>query len=80
MTKASAQRMRMAATAVERIINEDMSWLTKTDAQRLLVSLLIMRRYESDYRLTRTSFAQAEFFDELKTFNRDAGGSSPPKS
>ncbi len=61
--------MRISATTVERIINEEMSWLTKTDAQRLLVSLLVMRRYESDYRLTRTRLAHAEFFDELKAFN-----------
>jgi methyl-accepting chemotaxis protein len=63
------RRMRNSATAVERLINEEMSWLTKTDAQKLLVSLLVMRRYESDYRLTRTRLAHSEFFDELKTFN-----------
>jgi methyl-accepting chemotaxis protein len=63
------RRMRKAAAAVERIINEEMAWLTKTDAQQLLVSLLVMRRYESDYRLTRTRLAHAEFFDELKSFN-----------
>jgi len=63
-------RMRLSATAVERIINEDMSWLSKTDAQALLVSLLVMRRYESDYRLTRTSIAQTEFMAEVVTFNQ----------
>ncbi len=67
------QRMRLSATAVERIINEDMSWLTKTDSQTLLVSLLVMRRYESDYRLTRTSIAQTEFMGEVKTFNQALG-------
>ena len=63
------KRMRASATGVERIINDDMGWLAKTDAHKLLVSLLIMRRYESDYRLTRTRLAFAEFFDELKVFN-----------
>ncbi len=63
------KRMRNSATAVERVINEDMAWVTKTDSQKLLVSLLIMRRYESDYRLTRLRLARSEFFDELKTFN-----------
>jgi methyl-accepting chemotaxis protein len=63
------RRMRVSATAVERIINEDMAWVTKADSQKLLVSLLIMRRYESDYRLTRTRLAHAEFFDEVKTFS-----------
>ena len=61
--------MRQTATGIERLINEDMAWLTKTDSQKLLVSLLIMRRYESDYRLTRTSIAKGEFFDEVKAFN-----------
>ena len=63
------KRMRDAAAAVERIINEDMAWLTKSDSQKLLVSLLIMRRYESDYRLTRTSLAISEFLGEVKTFD-----------
>ena len=67
------KRMRNSATAVERVINEDMAWITKTDSQKLLVSLLIMRRYESDYRLTRLRLARSEFFDELKTFNEALG-------
>ena len=68
------RRMRTAATAVERLINEEMSWLTKADAQKLLVSLLGMRRHESDYRLTRTRFTEAEFLDDLKTFNETLAG------
>jgi len=64
------QRMRLAATAVERIINDDMGWLTKADSQKLLLSLLIMRRSESDFRVTRTSIAQTEFLNEVTTFNK----------
>jgi methyl-accepting chemotaxis protein len=64
------QRMRTAANSVERLINDDMGWLTRVDAQKLLVSLLIMRRSESDYRLTRTSIAETEFASEVKTFNQ----------
>ena len=52
------KRMRESATGVERIINDDMGWLPKTDAQKLLVSLVVMRRHESDYRLTRTQSRQ----------------------
>ena len=62
-------RMKTAATNVERIINENMGWSTMADANQLLVSLLVMRRYESDYRVMRTSLASAEFFDEFKSFN-----------
>jgi methyl-accepting chemotaxis protein len=61
--------MKTAATNVERIINENMGWSTMADANQLLVSLLVMRRYESDYRVMRTSLASAEFFDEFKSFN-----------
>ena len=63
------KRMRQTATGIERLINEDMGWLAKTDSQKLLLSLLIMRRYESDYRLTRTSIAKSEFFAQVTTFN-----------
>jgi methyl-accepting chemotaxis protein len=68
------RRMRTTAAAVERIINENMEWVTKADANKLLVSLLIMRRYESDYRLTRTSIAHVEFFDEYKAFHAALSG------
>jgi methyl-accepting chemotaxis protein len=67
------RRMRESATAVERIINQDMEWLTPADAQKLLVSLLILRRYESDYRLVRTSIAKVGFLGELDTFNSTLG-------
>jgi methyl-accepting chemotaxis protein len=67
------RRMRDSAAAVERIINQDMAWLTKADAQKLLVSLLILRRYESDYRLMRTSIAKVGFVGELNTFNDALG-------
>ena len=64
------QRMRVAAYAVERIINDDMGWLTKADAQQLLVSLLVMRRSESDFRVSRTSLAQTEFAMGVNAFNQ----------
>ena len=62
------RRMIQAAAAVERIIHEDMSWMRDADAHKLLVSLLTMRRYETEYRLSRTTLLQSEFFDELKSF------------
>ncbi|MEX2034623.1 MAG: hypothetical protein WEA28_05470, partial [Xanthobacteraceae bacterium] len=71
-TEADGTRNRMtkAAAAVERIIHEDMSWLSEADAQKLLISLLTMRRYESEYRLTRSTLMQVVFFDEFKNFNK----------
>jgi methyl-accepting chemotaxis protein len=69
-TEAEGMRNRMtkAAAAVERIIHEDMSWLSESDAQKLLISLLTMRRYENEYRLTRSTLTQVVFFDEVKKF------------
>jgi methyl-accepting chemotaxis protein len=61
-------RMTKAAAAVERLINEDLSWLTESDAHKLLISLLTMRRYENEYRLTRSTITQVVFFDEITNF------------
>ena len=60
--------MLKAAASVERIIHEDMSWLSESDAHRLLISLLTMRRFEAEYRLTRSTVLQNVFFDEFKKF------------
>ena len=62
-------RMVSAAAAVERIINEDMSWLADADQKKLLFSLLIMRRYEADYRLNQRQYSRDWFFKEFKNFN-----------
>ena len=51
-----------------RIIHEDMSWLSEADAQMLLVSLLTMRRFETEYRLTRSALMQAIFTQEYNKF------------
>jgi len=63
-------RMTKTATAVELIIHEDLSWVSEADAQKLLVSLLTMRRYESEYRLIRSTLLRVAFFDEFTNFNK----------
>jgi methyl-accepting chemotaxis protein len=63
-------RMTKTVAAVERIIHEDMSWLVDADRMRLLVSLLTMRRYENEYRLTRGTILRILFFDEFKNFQK----------
>jgi methyl-accepting chemotaxis protein len=62
-------QIRNAGNAVERIINNEMTWLGEVDAKRLLMSLLIMRRYEAERRLTPSTIAYAMFFKEYKTFS-----------
>jgi methyl-accepting chemotaxis protein len=67
-TEGVRARMTKAAAAVERIIHEDMSWLSDGDGQKLLLSLLTMRRYESEYRLTHSTLMQVVFSEESKKF------------
>ena len=62
--------IRDAALSVERIIHEDMSWMGENDSQKLMVALVTMRRYESEYRLNRTELDEQMFFTEFKRFNR----------
>ncbi len=54
--------------SVERVINDKIDWLGDADAKRLLVSLLIMRRYEAEQRIQSTSTSQTLFFAEYKNF------------
>jgi methyl-accepting chemotaxis protein len=72
-------RMASASYAVERIINEDMpnaGW----DVKDLLVSLLVMRRYELEHRITRQSISQSMFANEYKNFSRMLETTYAPKS
>ena len=62
-------RMEKNAASVERVINEEMPWLTEADQKKLLFSLLIMRRYDADYRLHKQELSQVLFFHEFKAFN-----------
>ncbi len=58
-----------ASAAIEHIIHDDLSWVADQDSAKLLVSLLTMRRYEIEYRLTRDPASQKSFIDEIKRFN-----------
>jgi methyl-accepting chemotaxis protein len=71
-------RMSAAATTVERIINEDMSGALGPDSKNLLVSLLIMRRYELEHRMTRQSIAQSMFDAEYRKFDEVLRATSAP--
>jgi methyl-accepting chemotaxis protein len=61
-------KMKKAGIAVERIIHEDISWMSEGDAHKLLYSLLSMRRFEAEYRLARSTLIQTSFFDEFHKF------------
>jgi methyl-accepting chemotaxis protein len=57
-----------AGNAVERIINENMSWLAKEDATNLMMTLLFMRHYEADYRVDQDEVARQQFERGYKKF------------
>ncbi len=57
-----------ASRAVETIIHQDLSWVGAIDVDKLLMSLLTMRRDEIEYRLTRDQVAEQHFLDEVKNF------------
>ncbi len=59
-----------ASNAIETLIQQDLSWVADEDRAKLLVSLLTMRRYEIDYRLTRDYGDEKKFVEEVKRFNR----------
>jgi methyl-accepting chemotaxis protein len=54
--------------AVERVINQGIAWLGENEARKLLVSLLMMRRYEAEQRLKSTSTSYTLFFAEYDNF------------
>jgi len=54
--------------AVERIVNENMSWIAAADASKLMLALLQMRQHEADYRLNQQELAKQEFMAAYKRF------------
>jgi methyl-accepting chemotaxis protein len=66
--------MRTTAANVERIINQEMGRLTELDAKSLLAALSNMRRFESEYRLNRTTYLQVWFFNEHEGFKKILAG------
>jgi methyl-accepting chemotaxis protein len=77
------RRMRDSAAAVERFVNSDlgkseMAWLRDSDAAKLLVSLLVMRRHEADYRLTGREYIKNLFSNESKKFSKIFADVSAP--
>jgi methyl-accepting chemotaxis protein len=60
--------LRGAGNAVERIINENMTWLAEADAGKLMMALLAMRTYEAEYRLNQSELTKEQFLASYKKF------------
>src|SRR5262249_29648382 len=58
-----------AGNTVERIINENMTWVAEGDARKLMMMLMLMREYEAEYRLTQSDLTKQQFFNTYKNFN-----------
>jgi methyl-accepting chemotaxis protein len=56
--------------AVERVINQGMQWLSDRDSKTLLVSLLLMRRFEAEQRIKSTNTSYTLFFAEYDNFTK----------
>jgi methyl-accepting chemotaxis protein len=61
-------KLRTSGNAVERIINDNVNWLTEFDAQRLMLSLLTMRHEEAEYRLNQAELSRQLFFASKDQF------------
>ena len=57
-----------AGNAVERIINENMTWLAEADAGKLMMALLAMRTSEAEYRLNQSELTKQQFLAGYKKF------------
>jgi methyl-accepting chemotaxis protein len=59
-----------SGSGVEDIIHHDLTWVAEHDADKMLMSLSNMRRYEIEYRLARDPSAQKQFAAEIDHFNQ----------
>ena len=62
------KRLDDAAAGIEQAINDGMTWITQADREKLLLSLLTMRRQEAQYRLNQSSATWELFFKEFREF------------
>jgi len=58
----------VAGNAVERIVNENMSWVAEADAMKLIMALLSMRHFEADYRVNQSEVSRQQFLSSYKKF------------
>src|SRR5215813_4052170 len=62
------KRLEDAAAQVEALIKDGMSWISDSGRESLLLSLLMMRLYEAQYRFSRDKAVWEMFFKEYRVF------------
>jgi methyl-accepting chemotaxis protein len=65
--------LRTAGNAIERAINENMTWLADADAKKLMVALLTMRHHEAEYRLNPSELTRQLFVAAHRQFTDTFG-------
>jgi methyl-accepting chemotaxis protein len=60
--------LKLAGNKIERVINEDMTWLAEGEARRLMLVLLAMRHQEAEYRLNPRELTQEQFKASYQQF------------
>lgn len=63
------RNLRASGAAVERILNDNMTWLAEAEAKKLMMSLLTMRHLEAEYRLNQSEFTRQQFLAAYRQFN-----------
>jgi methyl-accepting chemotaxis protein len=65
------RQLNIAGNKIERIINENLTWLAQNDANMLMMSLLVMRQEEAQYRLNAEEVTRQLFISAHKKFMSD---------
>ena len=62
--------LRDNGAAIEQVVNFDLAALSDADHRKIMIPLMLMRRYEVEFRLTRAEPVQTLFKQELNTFEK----------
>jgi methyl-accepting chemotaxis protein len=57
-----------AGNAIERIVNENMTWMEEADARRLMLALIKMKHHEAEYRLVPSELTRQLFLNNYRQF------------
>jgi methyl-accepting chemotaxis protein len=66
--------LRDTGNAIEQMVNFDLAGLSDSDHRKVMIPMMLMRRYEVEYRLTRGDPVLSLFKQELATFEKSYGG------
>src|SRR5437764_227395 len=64
--------------AIERVINKGMADVSENDAGKLMLSLIVMRRFEAEHRLHRMGYLQQMFAAEFDKLGETLGALDMP--